>query len=564
MGDVNHRPHIFTDLTTIMVFTNPTENTWEAIRPHFLYIYLDLNKTLPETMHQLEQEYGFYATRKMYMNHIRKWRAFKNVKAREKDELIEAAKTTTQDSTARSHMPKLTVHGRAVSWDKLDRYQVTKAKQAASTSSTARDRSPQRRRRPRSASAKIAITCLASKDDLRLRAAATLFRWHTTVVLSGTDYVRNFSIDNTFYDGIRLLQRGSAAGWTKMHQVCDQIRTTLTSDPVSVYHMLARACNATPWQGKASLLTSLLGFVKDLALTLVPIKDFARLLELASDVEIFKTTSYNTVKLALDMTVARLEREDNPALIESCMESLWVLVDSGKYALARQYVQNLPSCTVEKYSDRIMRVRLLRLVAYTLFREGKYAEAVVEASDGLLNADIALSCQLNQPATDALHRQMARLHAIQAWSYEELGKSDLSVLACRNAWQQSNALVGNIELKNHTYQEWHRSLGLKARLDSATISKIVGIVPIACDDRPLRGREILAETHHMGMTFSDIYIHGASNHTIQNYYDPASQLQPFPRTLGTERRATVIQWPIPPTFSGPEVVKNLDGKEYFQ
>ena len=58
----------------------PIADRWEEIKPGFLRLYHEENRSLDEVRRQLEEKHDFGASRSAFTRQIEKWNAFKNYK----------------------------------------------------------------------------------------------------------------------------------------------------------------------------------------------------------------------------------------------------------------------------------------------------------------------------------------------------------------------------------------------------------------------------------------------------------------------------------------------------
>ena len=86
---------------------------WEDVKPAFLRLYHDENRTLDEVRQELEENHDFRASRSAFMRQIEKWNAFKNYKASDK-QLLASQRIGGQQ-------PEVDLQGRPVKWDRVYR-----------------------------------------------------------------------------------------------------------------------------------------------------------------------------------------------------------------------------------------------------------------------------------------------------------------------------------------------------------------------------------------------------------------------------------------------------------
>ncbi|KAI0103369.1 hypothetical protein GGR51DRAFT_524706 [Nemania sp. FL0031] len=96
----------------------PTEEEWGARRDRITQLYLHQGLKLKEVMTIMAEE-GFIANKSMYNLRITRWGINKNYKAKEKDAVLE--QLAMQPDAVMEPAP-VTIHGRAVRMDRIERY----------------------------------------------------------------------------------------------------------------------------------------------------------------------------------------------------------------------------------------------------------------------------------------------------------------------------------------------------------------------------------------------------------------------------------------------------------
>lgn len=468
--------------------TYKTDEEWEAIKPLFLQLYLDQDLPLTEVIQELAERHGFLASTKMFKTRISRWEAFKYYKVSDKEELVKFMSKSTDAKPI--SQPKVTIRGKPVKWDRVERYQAGLAKQRRRHVLRGKCTISRNGGHPANVHCKAAVTrssaCIqlrvSNRDELAMGAAAEFIRANVSKLSHDVrKRLRDITVDNMVYDGIRLLSSGSHRAWAMIHAACDRMSCVIKADPRPLLNILARACNAPDWVGKHDLLETLFSFSRSLSLSILPRHDlFRRLMQYSETLASFQQAMLPILRYNLDLAILQLTSHNGIAIFDTIMDSLWVLVDAEDFTTARQYASTLlkhPAVTSVPWAD----LALVRLAAFSSYREGEYCSAIVKAREGICLAEHALASAGSKALAAIAANELARLYAILAWSYKSLEEIQLSAAAFYRAWSTLVSCVGKVALTTRLFCEWKDLMHKYPRLEILEFVRQTGIL-MAPDD----------------------------------------------------------------------------------
>lgn len=360
---------------------------WEDIKPTFLRLYHDENKSLDQVRRELEEKYHFKASKSAFTRHIEKWNAFKNYKALDKEQL----------ALQRIHgqQPQVDLQGRPIKWDRV--YRATRGQRIQKRCQSSRGCASRSVECMRILSfATQPLSQPVDHDSRALSFVVDIWR-HSTLQFASKDpstpsYHGEYSLYNQLMQSMSIITLSSNLQWPKLEidNVCNTIPALVRVRPAMVCELLTfLRTRESPesFVGYKALRDQLFDYIRNMSREVLPeFSPFRRFISYLHNREAFTRLGAAIAKVKLDtmwntpVVQAGKTQHDRPFFNQVLIHAIHVVMDYGELEFA--------SKALKKLSDYDVKGPFyLAACARLLDKQGKHEEAMDKRNEALILDD---------------------------------------------------------------------------------------------------------------------------------------------------------------------------------